>query len=353
MIIAKYFRFFLKGIGLFLLLDIAVLIYLNNSYLKDSTAFSITKLTASSPKLAAAKTAVPAGASALQVSHDGEYLAYLSGGTVHIAELAGGRTIAVPSASRKRVSSFKWIYDRDRLLIAEISLAGAPYYGKLYYYDMASPGLVEIRDNYYNKDIKFSLSGGGDSITEIDMSAETNLTFLNVNSGAKRNRLWESNIMVSTNPLLGTVTRNIGKFACLKRTDTLFYEDDANGEVYRYGSRLPLRAEGHTELKILGVDENDNLYLASVSGGTVRSIYYGSPAAGNWRRLAVAAAAPVSEFYLAYPGTVLENLPAGSCLVNLATKARSNYSGVLAGVFDTGFLSETGGQVSAGTFQTV
>lgn len=79
-----------------------------------------------------------------------------------------------------KVSSYKWIYDRNRIIIAKISTSGYTYYGKLYYFDMTDKNMTEIRDNYYNKDIKISLTGSSDSVTGIDMSAQTDLTFLKV-----------------------------------------------------------------------------------------------------------------------------------------------------------------------------
>ena len=277
-------RFFILGTTAIFVLEACIAFYLNNFYIKDTGDYSVVKVPSTVVKHAPLrKISIGSRATRLSASHDGSYLAYLQGGLLVLADFATGQKINVPHVSSMKISDYKWIYDRDRLIITEIKTGGYPYYGKMYYIDMKDRKLVEIRDNYYNRDVKIALYGSGDTVSDLDMSAETNLTFLKVTYGSGKSKLWESNIMVSTNPLNKAVTKSIGRIACLKMSETLFYENLYNGMVYRYGSNTPIKIGGNTQFKLMGVDQNDNIYLAKMNGRMTGCVYYGNPLKRIWK----------------------------------------------------------------------
>lgn len=349
MAIIKYFRFFSLGVGLFLLIDIGALTYLNNSYLKDSGSFTVKKITSTVPKNTVKEVAIDIDASNLQVSHDGGYLCYLKNNGIIVEDLASGQKFPIPQVSNMKVSSYKWIYDRNRILITETA-AGYQHYGKLYYFDMTDKRLTEIRDNYYNKNIKISLTDSSDSITDIDMSAQTDLTFLKVTSSSGNSKIWESNIMVSTNSLPDTVVNNIGKIACLKRSETLFYESTSSGKVYQYGIHVPININGASNLRILGVDQNDNIYFASIAGNQVSCVYYGTSKDNNWHKINVGQSVKASQLYVTYQGNIYEDFPSSNTITNLLTYIKQRYSGGMTGVFDSGFLTQKSDRIYINKF---
>lgn len=334
----KYLRFLLSGLAVFFVIDLGIVFYFDNFGLKDSTTFSVSKVIVNSSKPAAKGIKIAAGVSGFEASHDGTYLACSSGGEIYIYSLNSSNQITVHPEDGMQISAFKWIYDRDRLMIAEFSVSGSRY-GKLYYMDMADQKVVEIRDNYYNKNITIPLSSAS-SICQLDMSAETNLTFFKVGSVTGTGKLWESNIMVSTDRLTKVVTNHVGDFACLKRTETLFYEDFYNGKVYRYDTQSAIQIGTLSQFKILGVDQNDNLYLLSIKNQETNAIYYGNPGSGGWKKVILPTATAPENLFLTYPGVLAENLSTGKTMVNLSTKTRISYSGQVIADYDGGFMTE-------------
>lgn len=345
----KYLRFLLLGLAVFFVIDLGIVIYFNNFDLKDSPKFSVSKVIACSSKPVGKGTEIAADASDFQASHGGTFLACSSGGEIYIYALNGGDKITVHPEDGMQISAFKWIYDRDRLMIAEYSVSGNRY-GKLYYMDMADQKVVEIRDNYFNRDIAVPLSSAS-SICQLDMSAETNLTFFKVGSVTGTGKLWESNIMVSTNRLTKVVTGHVGGFACLKRTETLFYEDFYNGKVYRYDTQNAIQIGTLSHFKILGVDQNDSLYLLSIKNQEANAVYYGDPGSGGWKKVVLPAATAPANLFLTYPGTLAENLSASNIMVNLSTGARIPYSGQVIADYDGGFLTEIDHTVSSNSWK--
>lgn len=340
----RFLRFFVCGVALFLIVDFVILICFNNYFLRDSAAFSVSKVAESSTTIIQKSIQIDPDAADFAISHDGNDLAYLEKGTIVIADLANGTKITVQAEKDMQISAIQWIYDRDRLMIAEYTVSGNRY-GNFYYYDMSEKSVVKIRDNYTNKDIVIPLSAPR-TISAMDMSVETNLTYFKISGNGYPNRLWESNVMASAVPLSRTVTGHIGNFACLKQTDTLFYEDTYNGKVYTYSTGQSIHIGTRTKFRILGVDRDDKLYLESMDGKTVSDIYRGSPTNNNWSELAPASISGTSEYYLTYPGDIFENLPESHVMIDLKTRNRADYMGSVIGVYDDGFLTRTGSTIA-------
>lgn len=346
MIIRKFINFFAFGIILIFGIETLAAFYLNSFYIKDSGSYSMVRVSNVDAKKASLKKAsIDSGAAKFSVSYDGNYLSYLLDGSLVIVDISSGKKTTVHNADNMKISDFKWIYDRNRMIITEIATGGNSYYGKMYYFDMKDKKLVEIRDNYNNRDVKITLNGNSDNISDLDMSAETNLTFLKVTYSSGNSRLWESNIMVSTNSLKNAVTKKIGRISCLKMTETLFYEDSDSCKVYRYGSSAPIDISGHTKFKLLGVDQNDNVYLASMNGSTADCIYYGNPLQKNWNKINTVGSVYSTRLCVTYQGAVYQDDHSNSKLINLKTKKVTKYSGSVIGIYDNGFLSRNNNQV--------
>jgi hydroxymethylpyrimidine pyrophosphatase-like HAD family hydrolase len=335
----KYCAFLIAGVIVFTLCGIGILLFLNNSYLKDAGTYSAVKLTGSSSSNAQPQNLqISEKADHFTCSHDGSYLAYTDNNVLKIADLNASKIINIPDVENMQIVLYKWIYDRDRLIITEKSKISN--YAKMYYFELSDRKLVEVRDNYNNKDIKVTYSSSSNSVADIDFSAQTNLYFLKVTSSNDLSKLWKVNIMVSTNTL-SAVTRNIGKILCLKLQDVLLYEDNENKRVYKYGSEVPIKIEGKTDFKLLSVDNNDNVYLALTSNNIqADAIYYGDAVKGKWNKIILNKTVDLKDLYMSFTGNLYANDTANSALTNLNTGKSVSYQGNLIGVYDSGCLTE-------------
>jgi hypothetical protein len=127
--------------------------------------------------------------------------------------------------------------------------------------------MTEIRDNNTNQDLKIPISSGNDSVAQIDMSTETGVTYVKIADRNGISRLWKINSFVGAQRMRNTVTGNIGRILCLKTSDSLLYEDRSNGRVYQYNTASSIKINSTRGLKLLGIDNADNVYLAAMNNG--------------------------------------------------------------------------------------
>jgi hypothetical protein len=321
----RYSIYLFTGIGALLILELGAMIYVNDVYLADNSAYSVVKVTR---ELAATLKyeSVDVGIDSAQEagSFDGRYVASLSGGTVSITDLASGDKAIVGNVSGMKAEHFQWLYDRDWLAIAEKSDNATRYPNvKLYSYDIADKTLTEIRNNTANQDLKIQLSSNADSVTQIDMSTGTGVTYVKVTGKNGTSKLWKVNSFVGVERMENTIEGDIGKIVCLKTADDLLYEDSSNGRVYRYSTGSSLSINGTRSLKLLGIDSADNVYLAAMSNGKTKTVYYGSVSAGRWNAVSLGKTVDPADIYVTFDGGVYLNDTSNSSISKVLVGGQS------------------------------
>lgn len=304
-----YIRAGLISLLAFLVVENGVLLYINNYYLKDNGEYVAKIITPSSSAAAIKGVSVTSGAQNLACSHDGRYVAYLENGVVSVIDMTNSSVYHIDSIADMQVSYFKWVYDRDRLIIAQKPTAASGKYTKLYYYDMKDRALTEIRDNTNDKSIELSMGDAADQVSDYDMSTTIVKAYVKITSQSGKSKLWTVDAYGGGADVRGsTVTTNIGKIQSLKTQDKLIYENKDNGKVYLYGKSTPITAGGNTNLSIVGFDSSDNVYLALTNGGATNTIYHGSydsdEAKWNFESVSLSASVNIGNVYVGLDGSI-------------------------------------------------
>jgi hypothetical protein len=308
---------------------------------------------------------IESGVDNYQGSFDGRYIAYQKNGEVSILDLTSGVVSNIDSLQDMTVSYFKWIYNSDRLIIAEKNTSGSNCYAKLYYYDMKTANLTEIRNNHANSQIKINLTNKTSEITDIDMSSDTGKTYIKTTTQSGVSKVLKIDAFIDTGgpqSLTSTVSKNIGKIQCLKWRDSLLYEDSQDGYVYMYGSHTPLSpTDFKMPLSLLGYDSSDNVYFADVSNGVTNTIYTGN-FDGNqwsWKTITLNTSIDVNNTYIQMNGDIYFNDKTASTMIKVlpidissgasssqssvsASTASSDgikYKGTIISVFASGFIT--------------
>lgn len=369
----RYGALFLAGLAVLVGAEAGVLYYLNNVYLHENDHYQVTRL--SSPLSQSQKhhaLTLSGAAQNLSVSHDGDYLAYLENGTVQIADMTSGQTTTVPAQKNRVVSYFKWVYDHDRLIIVEKNTPGSgsaddsassspdtkssrssssdTSFAEFYSFDMSDKSIQLVRDYMNDNDVRISLNSASDSITDMDMSTETVVTYLKITGSTGHSRLWEANITVRNAALSNLPTRNIGRIQSLKSSDGLLYEDNDTGHVYLYSAKTEnstvFSVNGQKSLRLLGFDQSDNQYIGIVQNNLVTSVAYGNPLTQSWQTIALPAPTDPSAVLVAFDGTVFVNDTSAHTMKELADGKTTAYTGSVVNVYDGGFYTLDNGVVT-------
>lgn len=340
------FRFFFIGLIVVMALEMAFMIFLDKYYFADSSEFKSTLVNGDNFKVTDAAISVDNGVSGITNSYDGKYVSYLSGGLIVVYDMQTGEKNVISAADNMNITNYSWIYDRDRLIISERSeYASKPYY-RLYYYDTSDKTTTEIYNGANDTRFKILTVSSGEKVGQIEMSTLTNLIYIKF-SDDSGSRLYRVNIM-GQKSTVKLRTRHIGKIALLKQDDVLLYEDTYNGRVYSSAKDSAVTIEGKNQFKILGLDENDNVYLASVSGGMVSAVYYGDIAKNQWSKMTLSSPAVFDSLFLNRAGDIYQCDQDNHSLTNLKTGKSVTFKGAVTGIIDGGYISLGDGKVFRG-----
>lgn len=367
----KYTRFFIVGLALLLIVESGALIYVDRSVLQEKTDVSVVEIKPeSSSKPANLKIELDSSAQAVKASYDGGYLAYTSSGNLNIVNLKNGNKMQIPMAQNMNLGFYKWVYDRDMLMIAETS-NGYDYsnYAKMYTLDANDLTSSVIPSEVVNsantagivKSAKIPLASKKSTISDIDCSTSTVITYLKVSRVGYRDLLRKFNLPDQNMPYSSVTVQSIGKIQCLKDEDALLYEDADNGRVCVAGYGA-INVNDQTKFKLLGFDSSDNVYLAGGSDGTTNTIYYGSlvsdDGSGNMivnlypdmKSVSLPQTTNVSDIYISKSGGIYVNDAANNTFTNVVTSQPITYKGNVLSVYGSGFITQDNGEVLQNTF---
>ncbi|MFT9055303.1 MAG: hypothetical protein ABF449_01585 [Ethanoligenens sp.] len=366
---AGYAIFFIVGLAVLVGAETGVLVYLNNVYLHESDHYKVTRLTSSASAVQKRHAlTLDVGAQNVSVSHDGNYLAYLENGSIHVVDMNTGQSTAVPAVPNRSVAYFEWVYDRDRLTIVEKNTTlrddgtdtssakksggtsrsdssdkSSDYFAELYSFDMSDKTITLVRDYMNNHDVLISLNSAGDTISDMDMSTETVVTYLKITSASGRDRLWEANITVKNAAISNLPTHDIGRIQSLKSSDDLLYEDKDTGHVYLYDAKKDnstvFSINNEKNLRLLGFDQNDNQYFGITQNNLITSVVYGNPISQTWQTIALPAPVDPSLISVAYSGAVYVNNKDALTVKELVSGKSAAYTGNVLCIYDSGFYS--------------
>lgn len=357
----KYFKFLVFGLAILLIIETGAMIYVDRSMLKDKTSADIKLVTQTSSAENQNLTAeIDPEAENVKASYTGKYLAFTVGKELKILSFANGKETSIAMDDGMTLGYYKWIYDRDQLIIAEIRKSSSgKSYAKLYNLDAKnladSSTPSEIRNTVQNTEAKITLSSKS-KIVDMDFSTSTVTTYLKISSEGSRDILWQFNIPDVNKAYSLSGVKNIGNIQCLKNESELLYENEDSGRVNVVG-KGPLSIDGSEKLKLLGFDNSDNVYLAKGDGASTDTIYYGSivndDGSGDtevnltpdMKKITLDSPAKLSNIYVTLSGNVYRSDSESRTFENLATGKKISYTGTLKCVYGKGFITESGGTV--------
>jgi hypothetical protein len=352
-----YMRFFIAGFAVILLVELGGLIYVDKSYLQETTNdVKIQEIVTDVDSTGAnCKVPISSAAQGISVSYDGNFLAYKQNGALQVMNMTNAKVTTIAMAKGMELNYFKWVYDRDQLIIAETSKDTSDYYAKLYNLNAAAITTDsepdEIRDTVNNREAVIKMPYQSGDITALDFSTRTVTTYLKITSKYGSNVLWKFNVPDENTAYSYISTKKIGNMQCLKNISDLMYENTANGKVCVAGHGA-LLINGERRFKLLGFDSNDNVYLARGDSASTDEILYGSivttSADGaaqinleptDMTSLKLKKSVEVSGIHISLNGGIYYNDSANSAFVNLKTNKKIQYTGTVKAIYDQGFIT--------------
>jgi len=176
----RYIKTFIIGFLSILIIQLGVLVFLEKVYFIDNATYASTRVENNATRASQwSKLIIEGNRTNTSVSYDGKYLAYLKDNRLFVLNSENSKKNKVSAGNGMEITYFKWIYDRNGLILAEkpINSKDGSYF-KFYYYDIDKTNKTEIFNEVNNKSIKIPIRDSEEKISSIEMSTLNNVIYV-------------------------------------------------------------------------------------------------------------------------------------------------------------------------------
>lgn len=279
---------------------------------------------------------IPNFASSIKVSSDGSYVAYEQNNVLNIVDIQSGTNTKVKL--NQNLSFFNWLPDRNRILIVKSTVLKNKKTFKLDYYDADRAEEGNICD--------FSSTDKTTEINDVKVSTLTNSIFIKTENSSRKAQIYYMNIMKKLKKLR-LKSKNIGSIEAIQHQSHMVYEDRLKSRIYITNSTAPLLLNKVKTIKLLGVDDSDNIYVGEIKDNEIIGIYSGTidPKGISWVAHELSVPVNKSDIYITGLGGIYINNSIENNLYEINSKQTFGYKGELLQVIDGSIVSNNDGKL--------
>lgn len=322
-----------------LIIQFAGLYYIDNVYLANNTPVRVKKIEdKSNNKKKDVEVAIPENAQNINVSFDGKYVAYYDEDILKVVSTKTGEKKDVCFEEGVKISYYKWLSDRNRMLIAEKHSTQNGMALRLSYYDIGKDTKEEIKD--------LTWADTESEVESIEASTLTNVIHIKVSRGNGKSSIYWINIMKDMKKLY-TNDNFIGEIRTLNHQDKLLYEGKTYNSIYSTNKNNSIKIDGVKVPKLLGVDEEDNIYIGSEENEKITKVYYGSidKPTSEWKVIELNEPIDKNDIYISKKGQIFLNDNLKGIIKEASTGKQTAYKGTFLQIYDYGVASISEGKL--------
>ncbi len=333
--------------------QVSFLLFLNNYYWKSQSTFKIvpvSEVKAEEPKMLT-NLEVPTESGDLKVSYNGKHIAYILKGKLVVQDTYTGKSQSIDIPNKGSISYYRWLPDRDRLIIAEKYVNGRKETIKFTYYDESTGERTEIVDNH--KELaQIVLSETDYEVKDMSLSTATSVMFIRISKAGGKNIIYHMNIMSQLEKLESNNIQMVSMEA-LSTEDKLIYDTPVYKKLMAAPSNKQISITGVKQYILLGVDDDDNIYVGNGEDGKIKSIYYGTlgTPTKDWKNIQLEQPTEKKNIFITRKGKILLNDNLKGEINNLTDNKATKYIGKFLAIYNKGVISEENGKLTDNCFK--
>ncbi|APF24164.1 hypothetical protein [Clostridium butyricum] len=305
-----------------IILQIGGLFVLDNFVFKHSSKFKSNKIDIEKQNTKDINVIIPKGAENVNISYNGKYLTYYENDTLYIEESKTGTKTEVKTEDNGEILYYKWLSDRDRLIIAEKVVKDGETVIQLITYspkDSSVSYVTSICD--YEDDMK---------VMKITESTFTSVYYVDIYRGGLKSMVYRIDIN-NDKSKVSLQASVLGNMQVIPHVDRLVYEDEINNKFYVTSPNKQLTFNSNKNLTLLGIDRNDVIYIGELNGEKISSIIYGKvdEDTSSWKTVNLEAVVNRKDIYFNNESEILINDNLKGAVKNLTTGLEVEYEGKL------------------------
>ncbi|MBN1046032.1 dipeptidyl-peptidase IV [Clostridium botulinum] len=322
-----------------LILQIAGLFILDSFVFKHSSDFKIKKVETDVADTKNVNATIPNGAEDVKISYDGRYLTYNYNDKVYIEDTSTNEKNEIKTEDGGEIMYYKWLSDRDRIVIAENTNIDDEDKIKLVTYDPTNKvqsDVSEVCSYQSNMEVK-----------KISVSVLTGVYYVDIDRGGMKNTVYRIDI----NHDLTKVSLKsdvLGNMEVIPRYDRLIYEDEINNTFYATSPSKKLSIKSDKELALLGIDAEGVIYIGEITADKVSKIIYGTvdEDTSAWKNIDLTEVVNPKDIYFNSKSEILINDNLQGIVKNLTTGKEMSYDGKLVEIKEKFVATVVDGKLS-------
>lgn len=328
-----------------IILELAGFIYFNNFYLNDETSFNTKKVQLVSKDYNKINADIPDDAKYIRVSYNGNYISYYENGVINVVDTSDNSKKEISFDDGSTFSAYKWLPDRDIMLIAKKYNDSGTSYMKFESYNAKKDEKITLSDQD-NKQVKIDLINSEYDVQHITLSTATNVTYIQIGKADGRSRIYRINVMAQMERTRYNDCM-LGNIAVINKKDKLVYEDRTHNRIRVIGMKNPIATGENATHYLLDTDDEDRIYIGNGGNNKVNKIFVvklNTPRS-QWKTIKLKRSVRKSDIYISRAGKIYVNNIADNTVIELESGKEIHYKGKLVKMYDCGVLSKSDGKL--------
>lgn len=346
----------LKRIVTWILISIVIqmsfMLYLDKFYFKEVTSSKAVKIPEKVDNVKKhISIAIPENVINFKTSYDGKYILYTENDLIKIVNTEDGAVKTVSSESDSKISFFKCLPNANIAYIAEKRIKSGASYFKFYSLDFSKKDSVkeEIGEDVNNEAIEIKKTGTKPEVTDIRFSL-TNCWYVKFSNSTIK-PISRFDIMAELSEVK-TIDCVINKIDSIKLENEIIYEDSTNNRI-GISNGKSISINGVVNPTLLGCDNDDNVYIGSMTNNKVTAIYYGNIKndTTTWNKIELGKETRANNIFISEAdGKIYVNDTLESKFTEVLSGKEKLYKGKLLAVYNKGFMTVNKGELIKTTF---
>lgn len=318
-------------------IQLAGLFYIDKYYLKsDIDNLKIKKIEKKEEKKSTVDIAIPENVANAKVSYDGKYVSYTEGEYINVINTSTGDKKDINGEEGFAVTYYSWLSDRNRVIMGEKSSKGNKLIISLFDLDKNEKKIMK----------EIAAPDSNSSIDDIACSVQTGVTYAKVKNSGGRYTVYRIDRMNDMEKI-ALKSSSIEHIAVLPHDDKFIYEDMNNKKINVTGMKNTISIEGVVNYKILGVDEEDRLYVGDMDGEKIKRIFYGSlnDSTDKWSKIDLPNSLNKEDIFISGEGKIYVNDNLKGVVNELVSGKETTYEGRLFHMYNGGIGSISQGKL--------
>ena len=313
-----------------IMMQAAGLLYLDKVYFKHSSNFERVE-TKPVEKNRDVNYNISSTAKNINVSDDARYISYFENEKLMVLDTKTLEVKEILTNKGREVLYCDWILDENILMIAEkVTVSKSNKKVKIL--------TVNVRNDFESPITELCTYEEGIKIDAIASSTKTNTHYVGVSRTGFNSKIYRIDVNANVKNIGGTLP-SLGGIKAVQRHDIIVYEDSLNKLFYSYtnGKNKKLNIPDATNLALIGIDNDNRVYMGELSNEKISKITYGEYTTdpSTWQTIELEKPKDLKDIHLNSKNEILVNDNLLGKVTNLTTKKEVKYEGKLIQMTDS------------------